>query len=207
MKIENKFYIKVGDNGVLHEVYPHYKQLKKKFKKENNQVFFRESLDGKINLFGDDYLLVKNASIESTIYFYVYRGQTLFASASFNKSDCKFDHFKKSVELKLKYNDKYSKILDAYENTYDLIKLTPALTPITLTKRCVIQIYIQGEKTLSNYAGGTYWETDVDEQVDDEEALTRKYYFSKGPKFVESLDAASSTRSMALSGRKREVMY
>ena len=185
MKIENKFYIKVGDNGVLREVYPHYKQLKKKLKKENNQMFFRESLDGKINLFGQDYLLVKNASIESTIYFYVYRGQVLFASASFNKSDCKFDHFKKSVELKLKYNDKYSKILDAYENTYDLIKLTPALTPITLTKRCVVQIYIQGEKTLSNYAGGTYWETDVDEQVDDEEALTRKYYFSKGPKFVE----------------------
>ena len=185
MKIENRFYIKVGDNGVLHEVYPHYKQLKKKLKKENNQMFFRESLDGKINLFGQDYLLVKNASIESTIYFYVYRGQTLFASASFNKSDCKFDHFKKNVELKLKYNDKYSKILDAYENTYDLIKLTPALTPITLTKRCVVQIYIQGEKTLSNYAGGTYWETDVDEQVDDEEALTRKYYFSKGPKFVE----------------------
>jgi hypothetical protein len=185
MKIENKFYIKVGDNGVLHEVYPHYKQLKKKLEKENNQMFFRESLDGKINLFGQDYLLVKNASIESTIYFYAYRGQTLFASASFNKSDCKFDHFKKSVELKLKYNDKYSKILDAYENTYDLIKLTPALTPITLTKRCVVQIYIQGEKTLSNYAGGTYWETDVDEQVDDEKALTRKYYFSKGPKFVE----------------------
>lgn len=185
MKIENRFYIKVGDNGVLHEVYPHYKQLKKKLKKENNQMFFRESLDGKINLFGQDYLLVKNASIESTIYFYVYRGQTLFASASFNKSDCKFDHFKKNVELKLKYNDKYSKILDAYENTYDLIKLTPALTPITLTKRCVVQIYIQGEKTLSNYAGGTYWETDVDEQVDDEEALTRKYHFSKGPKFVE----------------------
>lgn len=164
---------------------PHYKQLKKKYSKENNQVFFRESLDGKINLFGDDYLLVKNASLEETLYFYVLRDNNIFASASFNKSDCKFDHFKKSVELKLKYNDKYSKILDAYENTYDLIKLTPALTPITLTKRCVVQIYIQGEKTLSNYAGGTYWETDVDEQVDDEEALIRKYYFSKGPKFVE----------------------
>lgn len=164
---------------------PHYKQLKKKYSKENNQVFFRESLDGKINLFGDDYLLVKNASLEETLYFYVLRDNNIFASASFNKSDCKFDHIRKGVELKLTYNDKYSKILDAYENTYDLIKLTPALTPITLTKRCVVQIYIQGEKTLSNYAGGTYWETDVDEQVDDEKALTRKYHFSKGPRFVE----------------------
>lgn len=164
---------------------PHYKQLKKKYSKENNQVFFRESLDGKINLFGDDYLLVKNASLEETLYFYILRDNNIFASASFNKSDCKFDHIRKGVELKLTYNDKYSKILDAYENTYDLIKLTPALTPITLTKRCVVQIYIQGEKTLSNYAGGTYWETDVDEQVDDEKALTRKYHFSKGPRLVE----------------------
>ena len=164
---------------------PHYKQLKKKLKKENNQMFFRESLEGKINLFGADYLIAKNASLEEMLYFYVYKNGLIYASASFNKSDCKFDHFKKSVELALKYDDKYSKILNAYENTYDLIKLAPVLTPVTLTKRCVVQVYIQGEKTLSNYAGGTYWETDVDEQVDDEELLSRKYYFSKGPKFIE----------------------
>ena len=166
-------------------VRPHYKQLKKKYAKENNQMFFRESLDGKINLFGIDYLLVKNASLEDTLFFYIYRGETLFISASFNKSNCKFDHFKKSVELKLTYNDKYSKILDAYENTYDMVKLAPALTPITLTKRCVVQIYIQGENVLSNYAGGTYWETQVDEQIDDQDLLLNKYYFSKGPKYVE----------------------
>lgn len=164
---------------------PHYKQLKKKYAKESNQVFFRESLDGKINLFGDDYLLVKNASLEETLYFYVLRGNSTFASASFNKSDCKFDHMRKSVELKLTYNDKYSKILDAYENTYDLIKLAPALTPLTLTKRCISQIYIQGEKVVSNYAGGTYWETEVDEQIDDPDLLTNKYYFARGPKYVE----------------------
>lgn len=183
MEQKNKFFLTVA--GVETEIHPHYKQIKKKNKKENGQMFFRESLDGTITLFGTDYLLVKNASIEDTILFKVYRGTELYASASFNKSDCKFDHFKKSVELKLKYNDKYSKVLDAYENTYDLIKLTPALTPITLTKRCVVQIYIQGENTISNYAGGTYWETEVNEQVDDEDELTRKYYFSKGPKFVE----------------------
>jgi hypothetical protein len=167
------------------EINPHYKQIKKKYKKETSQVFFRESLDGRINLFGTDYVLIKNSSLEETLYFYVYRHDKLYASATFNKSDCKFDDAKSSVELKLTYNDKYTKILDAYENTYDLIKLAPVLTPITLTKRCVIQIYVQGEKVLSNYAGGTYWETDVDEPIDDENALTRKYYFAKGPKFVE----------------------
>jgi len=167
------------------KVNPHYKQLKKKLKKESNQMFFRETLDGKLNLFGTDYLIVKNASIEENLYFYVYKNEALYASASFNKSDCKFDHFKKNVELKLNYNDGYSKILDAYENTYDLIKLAPALTKLTLTKRTVLQIYFQGENTISNYAGGTYWETEVDEQVDDENNLRDKYHFAKGPKYKE----------------------
>lgn len=167
------------------EINPHYKQIKKKYKKETSQVFFRESLDGRIKLFGTDYALIKNSSLEEAIYFYVYKHGKLYASATFNKSDCKFDDAKSSAELKLTYNDKYTKILDAYENTYDLIKLAPVLTPITLTKRCIIQIYIQGEKVLSNYAGGTYWETDVAEPIDDESELTRKYYFAKGPKFAE----------------------
>lgn len=170
---------------VGYEVNPHYKQIKKKYKKETEQAFFRESLDGKINLFGLDYLLVKNASLEDTLHFNIYRNDILFASSSFNKSDCKFDHFRKNVELKLTYHDKYSKILDAYDSTYDLIKLAPALTPLTLTKRCVAQIYIQGENVISNYAGGTYWETEVNETIDDEDALLHKYYFAKGPKFVE----------------------
>ena len=170
---------------VGYEINPHYKQIKKKYKKETDQMFFRESLDGKINLFGLDYLLVKNASLEDTLHFNIYKNDILFASSSFNKSDCKFDHFRKSVELKLTYHDKYSKILDAYDSTYDLIKLAPALTPLTLTKRCVAQIYIQGENVISNYAGGTYWETEVNEVIDSEEDLLRKYYFAKGPKFIE----------------------
>ena len=123
MEQKNKFYLTIS--GVDYEIKPHYKQLKKRYKKENNQNYFRESLDGKITLFNNDYLLVKNASLENTILFKVYRGEELYISASFNKSDCKFDHFKMSVELNLTYDDKYSKVLDAYENTYDLIKLAP----------------------------------------------------------------------------------
>lgn len=168
-----------------YSVYPHYKNLKKVNKKENNQMFFRESLDGKITLFGTDYELINSASLEDNLIFNLYKNDSLFITASFNKSDCKFDHAKKCVELKLTYSDAYSKILDAYENTYDLIKLAPVLTPVQLTKRCVVQIYSQGERVLSNYAGGTYWETDVDEIIDDQNALINKYHFSRGPRFAE----------------------
>ena len=173
-------WIKVG-----YPVVPHYSKISKKYQKENDQIFFRESLDGKITLFGMYYDFVKNASLESTLGFEVYKGGIIYASSSFNKSDCKFNYFNKSVELKLSYNDYYTKILDAYENSYDLIKLMPAITPLTVTKRSIVQIYIQGENVVSNYSGGTYWETEVNEVIDDPTLLTRKYFFSKGPKFIE----------------------
>ena len=167
------------------EVIPHYKELKKKYQKENGQMFFRESLEGKITLWAGDYEYVKDASLEDNLIFRIYKNGNRYASASFNKSDCKFDHFRESVELKLTYGDKYSKILDAYENTYDLIKTEPAMTPLTLTKRSVVQIYVQGENVVSNYSGGTYWETEVNEQVNDQGLLANKYHFAKGPKYIE----------------------
>lgn len=164
---------------------PHYKSLKKQYKKESNQMFFRESIDGKINLFGKDYEKVKNAGLEDMMTFNVYQNGSLFATNIFNKTDCKFDHFKKSVELKLTPRDKYTNILDKYDKTYDLMKLAVGKTAIKLTKRCVVQIYIQGENTITNYSGGTYWEDEVTESINDQDALLRKYYFAKGPVFRE----------------------
>lgn len=171
-----------------YQIYPHYKELKKKYQKETGQIFFRESLDGKISLFGIDYITITTVfSIQDNIILKAYRDNesSAFITASFNRTDCKIDNFRKKVEISLQYQDKYSKILDAYENTYDLIKLAPEIVPLQLTKRSVAQIYIQGENIVSSYAGGTYWETDVDEPIDDEDLLRDKYHFSKGVKFVE----------------------
>ncbi len=169
----------------LFKVNPHYKTLKKQLKKENNQAFFRESLDGKTSLWDLDYLLIRNASIEDKLYFHVYRGNTPYSLNEFNKTDCKFDHSKGSVELKLKPVDNYTKILDKYKNTYDLLKLSIAKSRLQLTKRGVIQIYMAGESVISNYASGLYWEDEVTEAIDNTNDLMRKYYFSKGPSYRE----------------------
>ena len=50
-------------------VYPHYKQLKKKYALESGQRFFRETLDGKISLFGFDYKILKNELLNKKILF------------------------------------------------------------------------------------------------------------------------------------------
>lgn len=178
-----KFYIS-KNNGDKVEVRPHYKELNKKYAKESGQEFFRISLDGKINLFGSDYEIISQSNIEDQLIFIVdkynntskkwveyYRGE-------FSKTDCKFDHDKKKCELKTTAVDGYTEVMNKYENTYDLIKLAPEISKINLHKRSLMQVYISGANSVSNFFGGIYWEDDVNEAIDDHDTLVNKYYFS-----------------------------
>lgn len=180
-----KFYIINESHGTTrHEINPHYKELNKKYAKESGQEFFRITLDGKITLFGDDYELINNASIEDNLLFVIdklnrttnkwaeyYRGE-------FNKTDCKLDYEKKSCEIKTSPLDQYTQVMNKYDNTYDLIKLAPAISKINLHKRALMQVYVRGANSISNFLGGTYWEDDVNEVIDSHSDLISKYYFS-----------------------------
>nr|DAU31597.1 MAG TPA: hypothetical protein [Caudoviricetes sp.] len=168
-----------------YEANPHYKTLTAESKKESNQEFFRDSISGKITLWKKDYDFINKQSINDNLYFCIIKNHKFLIDSTFNKIDCKYDCFKKSVELKLSSHDRYKQVLDNYEKTYDLIKLAPKKSKITLTKRAVVQIYIKGENVISSYAGGTYWEDDVNEVITDENALLKKYYFAKGPTMYE----------------------
>ena len=178
-----KFYIsKNGGDKV--EVNPHYKELNKKYAKESGQEFFRISLDGKINLFGSDYELVRNSSLEDQMILIIDKynrtsGKWIeYYKGEFNKTDCKLDYEKKSCELKTTALDEYNDVVNKYENTYDLIKLAPAISRINLHKRSLMQVYVKGANSISNFFGGIYWEDDVNEAIDNHNDLINKYYFS-----------------------------
>ena len=178
-----KFYIsKNGGDKV--EVNPHYKELNKKYAKESGQEFFRISLDGKINLFGSDYELVRNSSLEDQMILIIDKynrtsGKWIeYYKGEFNKTDCKLDYEKKKCELKTTALDEYNDVVNKYENTYDLIKLAPAISRINLHKRSLMQVYVRGANSISNFFGGIYWEDDVNESIDDNAALINNFYFS-----------------------------
>lgn len=159
---------------------PHYSKLESKYKKETGQVFFRNSLEGSIKIFGTDFDFIKSQSLETKYLLIVTNNSgKVLALNSFVKTDCKLDDTRHSIELKLSPIDRYSKLMDKYDNTYDLIKLSPAITPLTLTKRLLYQFYIQGANSISCYANGTYWEQDTNEAIDDANALKKKYYFAE----------------------------
>ena len=168
----------------IKSVNPHFKELSKKYSKENNQEFFRNSLDGQIKLFGDDYNFVKSADIESNLVFIIEKYNRHvntwinYYKGTFNKTDCKFDYGKRKCELKTTTLDEYTEILNKYEDTYNLIKLAPELSRISIHKRPLIQVYIKGSNSVTNLFGGIYWEDEVTDAVDSHEDLIRKYYFS-----------------------------
>lgn len=178
-----KFYIQINSDDKI-EITPHYKELSKKYTKESGQEFFRESLDGKINLFGQDYELINNSNLEDQLIFIVNKynrtsGKWVeYYKGEFNKTDCKLDYDKKKCELKTTAIDDYNEVMNKYENTYDLIKLAPAITHINLHKRSLMQVYVRGANSISNFFGGIYWEDDVNEAIDDHNTLINKYYFS-----------------------------
>lgn len=168
----------------LKSVNPHYKDLSKKYAKESGQEFFRISLDGKINLFGDDYEQVSLADIESQFLFIIEKYSSsskswyLYYKGEFGKTDCKFDYDKKKCELKTTAIDEYNEIMNKYDNTYDLIKLALEITRIDLHKRSLMQVYVRGANSITNFFGGTYWEDDVNSAIDSHDDLINKYYFS-----------------------------
>lgn len=179
-----KFYIVVGSSSEV-EVTPHFKELNKKYAKESGQEFFRISLDGKITLFADDYELINGASLETKLVFIIkkynntYNTWDDYYEGEFNKTDCKFNHAKKSCEIKTTPVDEYTEIINKYDNTYDLIKLAPELTKIKINKRPLIQVYVLGSSSISNFFGGTYWEADVNEVIDSVDDIIQKYHFSR----------------------------
>lgn len=173
---------KIG--GVI--VHPLYTELKRKFGKENEQEFFRETIEGSLTFIGADYLLVKNKSIEDVIYMTIEqkdKGQTeaqytVIYEAYFSKTDCEIDNDNRSCKVKLSPKDAYSGIMKNIENKYDLIRLAPALTQIGVYKRPLVQVYIAGAGTISNYLAGTQYETDVYNVVTDSNELTNKHHFA-----------------------------
>lgn len=172
----------------LVECKPHYSNLTKTFAKENGQQFFRQKLNESIRLFGEDFNYIAKKSIEQEFIFIICRPKeyTLFRKhhkaiyykGTFTKTDCKFNHSAKSCEVKVDTLDEYVDFLANYKNTYNLIATAPAITPVIATKRPLVQVYVKGADVITTFLGGTYWEHDVNEPIDDINLLQNKYHFA-----------------------------
>lgn len=165
-------------------VNPIYKDdLTKDFELENNQRFYRTKLSGKLTFVRQDYQFLKSHPFDTEFLFNIEvsydLGQTWssYYEGKFMKTDGKWDDDNQSLEVQPDPVDEYSDVVAGLEKEYDLIKLAPKIEQLVMQRRPVIQIYIPGDSVVSCFLGGTYWEQDANEVLD-ENALRNTYYFA-----------------------------
>lgn len=183
--IRYKFNLEAENNGVTvsRAVYPVYKtDVTKDYAKEDNQEFFRETLNGKFTFQGADFAFILAQDIETefivTISISYDNGVnwSQYWKGKFYKTDCEIDLDGNKVETKLTALDAYTKILAGLEKEYDLIDLKPEIDDITITKRPMIQLYVPGQDAVACFLSGMYWE-ETCASIDDIPELQSKYKF------------------------------
>lgn len=164
---------------------PQYKNdLSKDMELETNQRFYRTKLSGKISFIREDYDWINSQTFETELILNIQKSNdgglswdTDYFNGKFMKTDCSWDADNRKVSVKPDSLDNYSDVLTGLEKEYNLIELSPALTPVIIRKRPLIQLYVQGDSVLSCFIGGTYWEQSCD-TITNPEDLKNKYYFA-----------------------------
>ena len=171
--------IKLKINGVYtqNDVHPVFgDDIKINISREENQIFRREKIEGTFKFVNKDFDLIYQCSIFTKFTLEIYREDVFVGSANFIRTDCEFNLDDKICSVKLTTKDIYEKILNGYDNKYNLVKLAPKRENVTLTKRAILQFYVRGEKVVTNVVGGVHYEQSCKEVYDAQELKT-KYHF------------------------------
>ena len=171
--------IKLKINGVYtqEDVHPVFgDDIKINISREENQIFKREKIEGTFKFVGNEFDLIYQCSIFTKFTLEIYREDVFVGSAGFIRTDCEFNLDDKICSVKLTTKDIYEKILNGYENKYNLVKLAPQRESVTMTKRAVLQFYVRGEKVVTNVVGGVHYEQSCKE-VYDADKLKDIYHF------------------------------
>ena len=153
--------IKLKINGVYtqNDVHPVFgDDIKINIIREENQIFKREKIEGTFKFVGNEFDLIYQCSIFTKFTLEIYREDVFVGSADFIRTDCEFNLDDKICSVKLTTKDIYEKILNGYENKYNLVKLAPQRESVTMTKRAVLQFYVRGENVVTNVVGGVHYE-------------------------------------------------
>lgn len=164
-------------------VYPRFNDVTFDYEREQGEIFYRKNFNGEVTFVGADYDLIANAPYATRFVLRITRwypdGTTKQLSLSeFYKTDCEFDMDKRNVTVSPKEIDSYQRVLDALDKEYNIKDLLPEMTNLTIYKRPLIQIYVQGDDVLQNYTAGTTFEQDSG--IMDESELEQYHFMDNG---------------------------
>ena len=159
----------LSDGNTTQRAYPIYKDdLAKDFEKESGQEFFRAKLSGNLTFESDDYTFIVSKAFETQFVLEIFisynAGQTWtsYWRGTFWKTDCEFDGDEQTVKVKPTVWDQYNNVLAGMDKEYNLIELTPEITPVKADKRPMIQVYVPGQTVIGCFLSGMWWEQECE---------------------------------------------
>lgn len=167
-------------NRLSHPIYKDDLSIEWTF--ESQKYFRRANLSGQLIYVGDDFDWIMAVSFEQKIMLTIqvdWNGTGSWQNywqGSFHQTDCTINYDDKKISVKPNVEDRYTKILAGMEKEYDLIKLAPAVQPVNMTRRPMLQIYTKGEDVVSCFLSSMAWEQEC-EAVDNDNTLTNTYHF------------------------------
>ena len=177
-----KFQLSAGND--TRQAFPVYKDdLTIDYALEQNQEFYRGKLSGKLMFQQDDFLFIRSKAFDTQFDIVIsisYNGGQTWAvywSGQFWKTDCQFNEDDQTAIVTPNVNDRYNAVLAGMDKEYNLIDLAPAMQPINLDKRPMIQIYVPGQSVVGCFLSGMWWEQEC-KVVDSESDLQNIYHFN-----------------------------
>lgn len=157
--------------------------------RESGQVFFRDGVSGRFRLGrSDGFELVFDAAGGTKYTFLIkqtYLGiETTRRTGYFYRQDCEIDEDERWLEFEPIIDDVYTDFLSGLDKEFNLIDLAPAITPVTILRRPIFQMYIPGQDYLTNFIGSNYWEQPVTVPESDIGTLQSTYFFGLAKAFI-----------------------
>lgn len=161
--------------------------LSKVWELQQDEMFFRQKLDGDLIFQRSDYTLINAADLEDEIELLIEvstnNGQTYsnFWTGYFYRVDCDIDEDNNTIRVTPLPKDKYDKVLGGLDKEFNLVDIAER-TKCRIRRAPVFQIYIAGATYVNNYLNGTYWEQQV--VPEDDNATLLGYEFTNSYNFV-----------------------
>ena len=174
------------DDGTPVQVYPVYKDdLSIEYEQESQQRFMRRKLSGKLDFIAADFDIIMQAVFDSVYHVYLEisgdNGHTWsqYWHGKFMRTDCTVNIDDKKISVQPEVIDEYTEILANIEKEYNLIELAPAIDRVKITKRAALQVYLQGDDTLTYIVNGLSFESSC-QSVDETTELQNQHFASMG---------------------------
>lgn len=187
---EYKFIL--SDGTQTHIAIPIWKSdMAKEYTYEEGHRFMRARLSDVLVFLADDYEWIMSKPFGTKIFVTVqvdWQGSGTFVDywqGSFHQTDCTVNIDDRSIKVKPNVEDRYNKVLAGLQKEYDLMKLSPACTPVDVVRRPLLQIYTPTEDVVSCFLGGMAWEQDVVSDDYTESQLENDLHFGRIGNFVQ----------------------